>query len=317
MTEILILLTISIASFAGIGPHNIELVVSNQFGCTDSVDSDFIVHELPIVSLNTVDDDLCIGATAEFQIDGIGISTSNWNFGDGISLNLLNPSTISHYYSQPGTYSITAIVTNIFGCSDTVVFQNEVIIHPAPTSSFNTNTVTADIVYPYFEFYNLSVGGINYYWNFGDSFWSNDFQPNHTYETVGDYVVELTVSNEYNCFDVSSQVVHVEGIVVHVPNAFTPLDYNGVNDVFKPTFSSTEGIEFYEFSIYNKWGVKIFQTNDIDEAWIGNSQENNPGDDNYYAQNDTYVYTVRYRKKARANDPQPDQIITGHVMIIR
>ena len=306
-----------IASFAGIGPHNIELVVSNQFGCTDSVDSDFIVHELPIVSLNTVDDDLCIGATAEFQIDGIGISTSNWNFGDGISLNLLNPSTISHYYSQPGTYSITAIVTNIFGCSDTVVFQNEVIIHPAPTSSFNTNTVTADIVYPYFEFYNLSVGGINYYWNFGDSFWSNDFQPNHTYETVGDYVVELTVSNEYNCFDVSSQVVHVEGIVVHVPNAFTPLDYNGVNDVFKPTFSSTEGIEFYEFSIYNKWGEKIFQTNDIDEAWIGNSQENNPGDDNYYAQNDTYVYTVRYRKKARANDPQPDQIITGHVMIIR
>ena len=109
----------------------------------------------------------------------------------------------------------------------------------------------------------------------------------------------------------------MEGIVVYVPNAFTPLDYNGVNDVFKPSFSSIEGIEFYEFRIYDRWGVKLFQTNDIEEAWIGNSKENEPGDDNYYAQNDIYTYQVIYRKKARANDPQPDRIITGHVTIIR
>jgi PKD repeat protein len=269
------------------------------------------------VTLNTIDDDLCVGATAEFEIDGTGISTSQWNFGDGISLNLLNPSNIAHYYSQPGTYDITAIVTNIYGCSDTTVFLNEVIIHPAPIASFTTNTITADIVYPYFEFYDNSSGAINYYWSFGDNFWSNDIQPTHTYSTVGDYVVELTVSNEYSCYDVASLVVHVEGIVVHVPNAFTPLDYNGVNDTFKPTFSSTEGIEFYELTIYNRWGIKIFQTFDIDEAWIGNSKENPEGDANYYAQNDVYTYTVRYRKKARATDPQPDQIITGHVTIIR
>jgi gliding motility-associated-like protein len=104
---------------------------------------------------------------------------------------------------------------------------------------------------------------------------------------------------------------------MYVPNAFTPLDYNGVNDVFKPSFSSTDGIEFYEFCIYDRWGIKLFQTNDVDEAWIGNSQEHDPGDDNYYAQNDTYIYTVRYRKRARANDPQPDQLFTGHVTIIR
>ncbi len=306
-----------IATFNTPGAHPVELVVTNQFGCTDSVQNDFIIHELPTVTLNTIDDDLCVGATAEFEIDGTGISTSQWNFGDGISLNLLNPSNIAHYYSQPGTYDITAIVTNIYGCSDTTVFLNEVIIHPAPIASFTTNTITADIVYPYFEFYDNSSGAINYYWSFGDNFWSNDIQPTHTYSTVGDYVVELTVSNEYSCYDVASLVVHVEGIVVHVPNAFTPLDYNGVNDTFKPIFSSTEGIEFYELTIYNRWGIKIFQTFDIDEAWIGNSKENPEGDANYYAQNDVYTYTVRYRKKARATDPQPDQIIEGHVTIIR
>jgi PKD repeat protein len=306
-----------IATFNTPGAHPVELIVSNQFGCTDSVSQDFIIHELPTVTLNAVDDDLCVGATTEFIIDGTGISTSTWDFGDGTTLNLLNPTSLFHYYSQPGVYSITAIVTNIYGCTDTVTFQNEVIIHPTPTASFITSSTSADIVYPYFEFYDLSVGAINYYWNFGDNNWSNDVNPTHTYNTEGNYLVELTVTNEYNCFDIATQIVNVEGIVVYIPNAFTPLDYNGVNDVFKPSFSSTEGIEFYEFRIYDRWGVKLFQTNDINEAWIGNSKEHDPGDDNYYAQNDIYTYQVIYRKKARADDPQPDQIITGHVTIIR
>jgi PKD repeat protein len=306
-----------IATFNTSGPNPVELVVTNQFGCTDSVTNNFMIYDLPTVTLNAIDDDLCNGATAEFVIDGTGISTSTWDFGDGTTLNLLNPTSLVHYYNEPGTYSITAIVTNIYGCSDTITFPNEVIIRPKPIASFTTNTTTADIVYPYFEFYDNSANATNYYWNFGDSNWSNDINPNHYYQTVGNYLVELTVSNDYNCFDVTSQIVTVEGIVVHVPNAFTPLDYNGVNDVFRPTFSSTEGIEFYEMIIYNRWGDKIFQTNSIDEAWIGNSRENETGNDNYYAQNDTYIYTVRYRKKARANDPQPDQIITGHVTIIR
>jgi PKD repeat protein len=306
-----------IATFNTPGAHLVELVVSNQFGCTDSVSHDFIIHELPTVTVNAIDDDLCNGASAEFEIDGTGISTSSWNFGDGTTLNLLNPTSLIHYYNQPGVYSITAIVTNIYGCSDTLFFPNEVIVHPSPTASFTTSATTADIVYPYFEFYDNSAGAINYYWNFGDSNWSNEINPTHTYNSEGNYLVELTVTNEYNCFDIATQIVSVEGIVMYVPNAFTPLDYNGVNDVFKPSFSSTDGIEFYEFCIYDRWGVKLFQTNDVGEAWIGNSQEHNPGDDNYYAQNDTYIYTVRYRKKARANDPQPDQLFTGHVTIIR
>ena len=306
-----------IATFNTPGAHPVELVVTNQFGCTDSTSQDFIIYDLPTVTLNTIDDALCLGATTEFTIDGTGISTSSWDFGDGTTLNLLNPTSLVHYYNQPGVYSVTAIVTNIYGCSDTITFPNEVIIYPTPTASFTTNTTIADIVYPYFEFYDNSAGAINYYWNFGDSNWSNDVNPTHTYNIEGNYLVELTVTNEYNCFDIATQIVQIEGIVVYIPNAFTPLDYNGVNDVFKPSFSSTEGIVFYELCIFDRWGKRIFQTNEIDEAWIGNSQENDPGDDNYYAQNDTYIYTVRYRKKARANDPQPDQIITGHVTIIR
>jgi len=304
-------------SFNTPGIHPIELVVTNQFGCTDSVTNSFIIHELPTAQLNIPNNQLCLGTTAEFAVTGTNISISTWDFGDGTVLNLLNPSTLSHYYNQPGVYSIEATLTSNLGCVNTLTFQNYLIVHPSPTASFLTNTLSADIVFPYFEFYNYSQGGTNYSWDFGDSNFSTDTNPTHTYQNIGNYLVQLTVSNEYNCIDIATEIINVEGIVMFVPSAFTPLDYNGVNDVFKPSFSSTEGIEFYEFSIYNRWGVKIFQTNDVDEAWIGNSQEHPPGDDNYYAQNDVYTYQVVYRKKSRADDPQPDKIVTGHVTIIR
>jgi PKD repeat protein len=299
------------------GIHTVELVATNQFGCTDSIAHDFIINDLPTAQLNIPNNELCLGTTAQFAVTGTNIATSTWDFGDGTILNLLNPTTVAHYYGQQGVYSIEAILTSNLGCVDTLTFQNFLIVHPTPTASFLTNTLTADIVYPYFEFYNYSVGGTNYNWDFGDSNFSTDSNPTHTYENIANYLVQLTVSNEYNCFDIATEILHVEGIVVFVPSAFTPLDYNGINDVFKPSFSSTEGIEFYEFSIYNRWGVKIFQTNDVEEAWIGNSKEHDPGDDNYYAQNDVYTYSVMYRKKARADDPQPDRIVTGHVTIIR
>jgi PKD repeat protein len=304
-------------TFNSSGIHPVELVATNQFGCTDSITNDFIIYDLPTAQLNIPNNQLCLGTTAQFAVTGTNIATSTWDFGDGTILNLLNPSTVTHYYGQQGVYSIEAILTSNLGCVDTLTFQNFLIVHPTPTASFLTNTLTADIVYPYFEFYNYSVGGTNYNWDFGDSNFSTDSNPTHTYENIDNYLVQLTVSNEYNCFDIATEILHVEGIVVFVPSAFTPLDYNGVNDVFKPSFSSTEGIEFYEFTIYDRWGVKIFQTNDVDEAWIGNSKEHNPGDDNYYAQNDVYTYRVVYRKKARADDPQPDRIVTGHVTIIR
>lgn len=53
---------------------------------------------------------------------------------------------------------------------------------------------------------------------------------------------------------------------VFVPNAFTPND-DGLNDIFKPSFSILPGK--YSFIIYNRYGSKIFETNDISKGWDG------------------------------------------------
>ncbi len=53
--------------------------------------------------------------------------------------------------------------------------------------------------------------------------------------------------------------------VVFIPDAFTP-NQNGLNDVFLPY---TGGLKTFHLSIYNRWGEKVFESNDASQGWDG------------------------------------------------
>ncbi|MBL0309752.1 MAG: gliding motility-associated C-terminal domain-containing protein [Bacteroidetes bacterium] len=53
--------------------------------------------------------------------------------------------------------------------------------------------------------------------------------------------------------------------IIYVPNAFAP---NGLNNVFKPTIIYGEK-RGYSMIIYNKWGGRVFESNDYDTGWDG------------------------------------------------
>jgi gliding motility-associated-like protein len=63
-----------------------------------------------------------------------------------------------------------------------------------------------------------------------------------------------------------------------MPNAFTP-NGDGVNDEFRIPANVTFQLD--EFSVYNRWGKKIFSTADITKGWNGTN-----------ADNGTYVYFI-------------------------
>ncbi len=71
-----------------------------------------------------------------------------------------------------------------------------------------------------------------------------------------------------------------------VPNAFTP-DGDGTNDVFK--VHTTDSLEFYELTIWNYYGEKIFKTNDINQPWTGGVE--------YYSPLTSYSYLVEWGLK--------------------
>lgn len=299
------------------GVHQIYLAVHNQYNCVDTTMQFLNIDAVPVVTLTPDATEMCEGTTVNFTIDCTNVATSYWDFGDGVFEYHLSPTSLSHTYTTSGLQNIMVIVQSLAGCQDTLNFPAELLVHPIPTASFLTNTISADITYPYFEFYNNSINATAYYWNFGDGSWSNDVSPTYVYQNEGEYLATLTATNQYGCVDQTSMLLAVDGIQLYVPNAFTPLDYDGINDVFLPSFSSTGGIDYYELIIFNRWGVEVFKTNDINEGWIGNSKEHLPGEDNYYAQNDAYIWQISYRKKAKDGEMPPAKVVTGHVMILR
>ncbi len=71
-----------------------------------------------------------------------------------------------------------------------------------------------------------------------------------------------------------------------LPNAFSP-NGDGLNDVFIPVISNGKGYIPLDFSIYNRWGQRIFYSVNPELGWNG-TYNDKPADMG------TYYYYIRY-----------------------
>ena len=124
-------------------------------------------------------------------------TTWSWNFGDGGTSTLQNP---SHVYSTAGTYSVTLTVANAYG-SNTLTKTGYVTVSAPPTNppvANFTGTPTSGTVPLTVVFTDASTNTpTSWSWNFGDGGTSTLQNPSHVYSTAGTYTVSLTVSNAY------------------------------------------------------------------------------------------------------------------------
>ncbi len=111
-----------------VGPGVYQIIAIDNLGCeasseisviASSPDASFIASNNPIYGSGTTFN--LINTSTE---DSSPIVTWNWNFGDGVTSDLENP---SHSYAQEGIYQIQLTVTNALGCVDTVIINFEVL----------------------------------------------------------------------------------------------------------------------------------------------------------------------------------------------
>lgn len=78
-----------------------------------------------------------------------------------------------------------------------------------------------------------------------------------------------------------------------LPNTFTP-NNDGVNDLFQP-YQPYHNVEKIDMTIYNRWGRKVFQTNDADINWDGRDylSKEKCSDGTYFYSCDVYLYSLR------------------------
>ena len=131
-----------------------------------------------------------------------------------------------------------------------------------------------------------------------------------TYREAGTYYDLYTT--QYGC---DSMVVTELDVVkcscfVFAPNAVTA-DGDLINDSFKVEFDCD--FEDYELMIFNRWGVKIFSSNDPETVWIPSSESSE-----YYAPDGIYSYRLQYSYIDRkTNLPVGPVRKTGSITVLR
>ncbi|MBN2681688.1 MAG: choice-of-anchor L domain-containing protein [Bacteroidales bacterium] len=127
-------------SLSLISPEGCEnsLLIENMISVHPNPDAGFIAQPPAASIFNPV--------INFYQID-YSTNSIYWSFGDGNNSSLYEP---SHTYSAPGSYYVSQVVTNEYGCTDTTglyVFINEEYSFYAPTA-ITTLDGRNDVFYP-------------------------------------------------------------------------------------------------------------------------------------------------------------------------
>ena len=128
------------------------------------------------------------------------------DFGDGNIADEQNP---TYQYSQLGTYNVTLIVTDSFGCKDTLVKTDYIDVQP-PIASFSATPLDGCTIPHTVFFTDQSQLPDTWSWNFGDGNTSTAQNPIHTYTSAGEYTVTLLVTDTITgCTDTSTAMISV------------------------------------------------------------------------------------------------------------
>lgn len=148
------------------------------------------------------------------------------------------------------------------------------------------------------EYTNLS--GWKYQWSDGQTGFERSF------DKPGDYTLKVSMKD---CFvDEYDFKVRLEDCDCkdYIPDSFTP-DGNHLNDQFIPHIvCNGNPVSEYTFSIFNRWGVKVFSTDSKTQAWDGRYKGRE-------APSGSYMYFVRYKSSSTGKI----NTLKGTVMLIR
>lgn len=240
-----------------------------------------VVTVIPTVVINANNSSGCLPLTVNFNdvsivpgtIPGDTITSWAWNFGDGTTSTLENP---SHTFTNAGTYPVTLTITTLGGCTGNNSLNPLIITaHPDPIAVFSVNATSFDLPFDITITTNQSIGATSYIWDFGDGFTSSAENPEHLYTTVGTFEIQLIAITQFGCPDTTVTTIITNADVIF-PNAFSPNPNAGSggeyslfstdNDIF---FPYTSGVTDFSFEIFNRWGEQVFETLDIKRGWDG------------------------------------------------
>ncbi len=183
------------------GSFTVKEVVVAPGGCSDSLIKTGYINVLSAITPSFSEVNRCSNSSTLFKDNSVissgTITTWNWDFGNGSSSSIQNPSFV---YTSPGKYTVKLTATSNQGCSNS--FVKDVVIDTKPKVNFKANQL-AGCVPQEIQFSNLSTAPDSsiYEWYFGDG--KNGFSKdtNHIYTSVDSFTVKYVVTSPQGCSD--------------------------------------------------------------------------------------------------------------------
>jgi PKD repeat protein len=139
------------------------------------------------------------------------INSWAWNFGDGSTSTLQNP---SHTYTANGTYVVCLAIGTTQGCTntycDTLVIN---CIQPGNCQAYYQSTMPQCPTVMFFDASTSTAGAIvTWSWTFGDGTTSSLQNPSHTYTANGNYQVCLVIATANGCTNTYCDSININCI---------------------------------------------------------------------------------------------------------
>ncbi len=250
---------------------NQTLTVTDGKGCvqTHSVN---ITQPLPIIVTtmeNPADCNGTLGSLNATSSGGTGTISYVWEPG-----NFVGP---AHSGISAGVYSVTATDAN--GCSttatSTVAQTGSLLIDVNPPTSWIDEGDTVELIV-------TDVPGATYSWSPSTGLSCSDCA-NPLATPNGGTVYTVTVTAPNGCIGTTDAVINlnINCTELFIPTIFSP-NGDGNNDQFLVMGNCIVDINM---KIYDRWGEKVFESNDLSLGWDGNykGQPMNPA---------SFVYVV-------------------------
>jgi gliding motility-associated-like protein len=249
--------------------EKLTFTASTPAGCKDDDEIELTVFPGDFVFVSS-DTAICPRDTASLAMVGNGVKSFQWTPSEFIN----NTASLTPAVWPTNTQLYTVYARDTNGCFDTA--KVKVVVKPAavvdlpesvrlyPGQSYQMDPRGNGVYFSWFPHVGLSSASIS--------------NPEVKPEVNTRYVVHATTELGCRATD-SIDIIVSPDSQVDVPNVFAP----GRNSTLKVLHLGEAKLK--NFAIYNRWGVKMFETSDISQGWDGsyNGEPQPVG---------VYVYTI-------------------------
>lgn len=255
-----------------IGINKLVLTASSSAGCSNSDSVNLTVFPGDFLKITTPDTAICPGDSVQIVLDASSAKSFVWY----PQLNMSNKSTANPTVWPTANQTYFVAGRDVNSCTDTAsiyisVKPGAVIYLPDsvrlyPGDIYQIEPQGNCLYFTWFPSVGLSSTNI-----------ANPIakpEVNTKYTVIGQTEFGCTTSSTIN-------ILAMPDGNVDMPNAFVP--GSGPNNLLKPVYLGKAKLK--AFRVYNRWGVKVFETADINDGWDGSfNGESQPMG--------VYIYTI-------------------------